>query len=32
MNNLFRILNGVVLALQKDLVPSLRCKDTKGFF
>ena len=32
MNNLFRIFNGVVLALQENLVPSLRCNDIKGFF
>jgi len=32
MNNLFSIFNGVVFALQKDLVPSLRCNDIKGFF
>ena len=32
MNNLFRIFNRVVLALQEDLVSSLRCNDIKGFF
>lgn len=32
MNNLFRLFNGVILSLQKDLVPSLRCNDPKGLF
>jgi hypothetical protein len=32
MNNLFRIFNGVVLALKKYLVSSLGCNDIKGFF